>query len=98
MDDKGPIDRAYYDTLVSERFVAAVLTALAEGPVGQAILGLAEGRRRIVVLQASERQGWIVQTEPVDTEALQAYGDAHVAEPSQGGFERQRIDLGLRVP
>ena len=57
------------ETGYTEAFMGRLLTALAEGPIGDHILELCEGRRQLVVLQRHDRQGWIVRTEPVEEKA-----------------------------
>lgn len=59
-------DRVRFDSEVSERFALALLTVLAEGPIGDLLIELAAGRRRIVVKEHRSRAGWVVETEAVE--------------------------------
>ena len=63
------MDRSEFDEEISEKFALSLITALAQGPIGQALLDLAEGRRRIVLRQHRTREGWIVETEAVEPPA-----------------------------
>ena len=59
-------DRQQFDREVSEKYVLALLTALANGPIGQILLELGEGKRRLVVRQSRDHEGWVVQSEAVE--------------------------------
>jgi hypothetical protein len=54
---------------VSAEFVAAILAALADGPIGQELLSVAKGDREIVIVQSRGHEGWVVRTRAVEREA-----------------------------
>lgn len=55
---------------VTEAFIQRLLTTIAEGPVGTALLALVEGRRRIVVKQHLTGAGWVVETEEIPAKSV----------------------------
>lgn len=59
------MDRNHYDTRVSENYVASLLTELAQGPIGAALVELAGGRAQIVVRENMAGAGWIVRVEAI---------------------------------
>lgn len=59
------MDRNHYDQRVSDAYVASLLTALAEGPIGQALVELASGRAQVVVRENMAGAGWIVRVEAI---------------------------------
>lgn len=54
------------DDHINEAFVRSVLTALARGPIGETILAVAKGERKVVIWQHATGQGWTIETEAVD--------------------------------
>lgn len=54
-----------FDEEVTDRFALALLTALAQGPIGEALLEVANGTRRVVVKQHATLSGWVIETEAV---------------------------------
>lgn len=57
--------RNHYDTRVSENYVASLLTELAQGPIGAALVELAGGRAQIVVKENQAGAGWVVRVEAI---------------------------------
>lgn len=77
---------------ISQAYLLKLLEALASGPVGGEILGVARGERDLVLKENPHGAGWIVQTAPKPTEFFMearydwrgVYG-APVPEPVRSG-------------
>ena len=59
MTDQGPDE-------ITEQFAIDVLEAVAKGPIGAAILGLARGEMVLTVKPLRNRAGWRLEVEPAD--------------------------------
>ncbi len=58
---------------ISEAWLKRLLEALAEGPIGEEILGVARGECDLVVKENQFGAGWIVSTTPKPTTLPQRY-------------------------
>lgn len=53
---------------ISEAAIRKLLNAIATGPIGEALLGVAAGTHEVVVKQQVDRAGWVVRVEPVSSQ------------------------------